>query len=94
MNVPEIVISDTNPKQAVYIYGCKGCTVQVMLRKPVMGHRPPYCAAQSSCSVPALMPASVRLLVNPCQSGILRCHVSVHRNGTSNTPMSTVSLCR
>ena len=28
VNNPEIVISETNSKQAVYIYGCKGCTVQ------------------------------------------------------------------
>ena len=29
MNNPEIIISNTNPKQAVYIYGCRGCTVKV-----------------------------------------------------------------
>ena len=29
MNNPEIIIAETNPKQAVYIYGCKNSTVQV-----------------------------------------------------------------
>ena len=29
VNNPEIIISETNPKQAVYIYGCRGCTIQV-----------------------------------------------------------------
>ena len=29
MNNPEIIIAETNSKQAVYIYGCKNSTVQV-----------------------------------------------------------------
>ena len=29
VNNPEIIIAETNPKQAVYIYGCKNSTVQV-----------------------------------------------------------------
>ena len=29
-NNPEIIIAETNPKQAVYIYGCKNSTVQVL----------------------------------------------------------------
>jgi len=32
VNNPEIVIADTNPKQVVYIYGCKNSTVQVPAR--------------------------------------------------------------
>ena len=30
VNNPEIIIADTSPKQAVYIYGCKNSTVQVL----------------------------------------------------------------
>ena len=29
VNNPEIIIAETSPKQAVYIYGCKNSTVQV-----------------------------------------------------------------
>ena len=29
VNNPEIIIADTSPKQAVYIYGCKNSTVKV-----------------------------------------------------------------
>lgn len=41
VNNSEIVIADTSPKQAVYIYGCRNSTVQVCVPPNACSQRVP-----------------------------------------------------
>ena len=48
-NNPEIIVAETNPKQAVYIYGCKNSTVQVTCPNgPAASQMRPYAISLQS----------------------------------------------
>ena len=74
----EIVISDTEPRQTVYIFNCNNCTIQVRSRRPLVGPSqvsspPPHCVPPSSLDPGARGPQPAAPAAAPRLARIARC---------------------